>query len=187
MLPISSRTNLLLEEALCYITHVDRKKYPCVLLGIRGYYLNTMGVKGKNDRGIYDDAAFWITPTAFVSYNFNTDPRTYRKGKGTDESTKGMAVLKNGTWLYQMGLHKGYQAFRQAEEVIVVRDGETENYEDKGWFGINIHRGGINTTSSAGCQTLPVAQWDSFKNTGYDQLKLHNQKKFPYVLVEHGK
>ena len=184
MIP-KGRPNLLLEEALAYIPDtIDRKKYPVVLLGIRGYYMNTMGVKGKNDRGIYDDAAFWITPSAYASFNFNTDPRAYRKGRGIKEGEKGMAVLNAGVWMYKAGLHKGYQAFRQADQVTVTRDGLDGNYEDTGWFGINIHKGGIVTTSSAGCQTLPVAQWHAFKDMGYDQLKLYQQHEFPYVLVE---
>lgn len=156
-----------------------------ILIGVRGYYQDSMGVKGKNDRGIFDDAFFWLnTATGFIaSYNGNCDPSAYRKGKGRG-SEKGMASLKAGVWRYQTGLHRGYAAFRQAEAVTVVRDGTAGNYEDTGWFGINIHRGGVSGTSSLGCQTVPVSQWDDFKQTGYKLLKDAKQKTFCYILIE---
>lgn len=165
--------------------NIDREKYPVVLVGVRGYYLNTMGKAGENDRGIYDDAFFWCTPTAFLSANGNTDPSRFRKGKGTGKD-KGMADMIAGTWMYKPGMHNGsvpHPAFRQADKVTVLRDGDPD-YLDTGMFGINIHRGGKNGTSSLGCQTVPPAQWDSFKTLGYSELTRHGQKEFPYILVE---
>lgn len=155
-----------------------------VLIGMRGYFLDTMGVKGKNDRRIYDDAAFWVDLSTglVLQYNYNTDANGYRKGSGTG-SKKGMANLRAGAWRYKTGKHKGYEAFVQAEAVTVERDGNP-NYDDTGWFGINIHRGGSSGTSSLGCQTLPVAQWDDFKKNGYALLKKHAQKTFVYVLLD---
>lgn len=164
---------------------IDIKKYPVVLVGVRGYYLNTMGKPGTNDRGIYDDAFFWCSPSSFMSANGNTDPSKLRKGKGTG-SSKGMAKLEPGVWMYKTGVHNGsvpHPAFRQADKVTVKRDGDPD-YLDTGMFGINIHRGGKNSTSSLGCQTVPPDQWDSFKNLGYSELKRYGQKEFPYILIE---
>lgn len=155
------------------------------LVGIEGYYLDSMGAKGANDRGIYDDALFWIGPNVFASFNGNTDPSAYRKGQGTG-SKKGMAHLKDGVWEYKTGIHNGsspHPAFRQNAEVIVIRDGLNGNYEEKGWFGINIHRGGAKSTSSLGCQTVPPDQWAAFKELGYLELKRASQKSFKYVKI----
>src|SRR5690606_16180886 len=121
------------------------------------------------------DALFIITPDYFMAYNGNTDPSKYREG---------IAVLKAGVWRYKPGKHKinspdGYPAFVQAQKVTVVRDGKGE---DTGWFGINIHRGGKWTTSSAGCQTIIEPQWKEFHASLNAALKLHRQKDFPLVL-----
>jgi hypothetical protein len=158
-----------------------------ILIGIRGYYLDSMGVKGKNDRGIYDDALFWVNRrTGFLAtYNANVDPSRYRKGHGKG-SSKGMASLKNGVWLYKKGPHplrNGYPAFRQAAPVTVIRDGSPD-YEDSGFLGINLHKGGRTTTSSLGCQTLPPTQWEDFRATGYKLLADAKQSVFNYILVE---
>lgn len=152
-----------------------------VVLGIRGYYRDTMGEKGKNDRGIYDDAICVLGPESFVAFNANTDPSVARKK---------VAVLCAGTWRYKPGKHGitfnrpgyPYPAFVQADEVAVMRDGDTE--PDIGWFGINIHRGSKTTTSSLGCQTVPPDQWEAFHAVLNEQLKRNGQATFPYVLVE---
>jgi lysozyme len=170
--------------------NIDRNQYPVLVIGIRGYYLDTMGEAGKNDRGIYDDAIFVETPAVTASYNGNTDPSIVRKGSGKGEG-KGMAVLKPGVWYaHKFDLHNGkYLALCQRlGEVIVTRDGDPP-YEDKGMFGINIHKGGYHTTSSLGCQTIHPVQWDSFINLVQDQAKRYytdkwNKTIIPYVLIE---
>lgn len=149
------------------------------LVGIRGYYLNSMGEKGKNDRGIYDDAIFVVSPEAYVSFNANVDPSRYRKG---------IATLVPGVHLYRKGKHgiskgPGYDALRPAtkgEALPVYRDGEGVSIG----YQINIHRGGYNTTSSLGCQTIYPTQWQSFISLVYDQMDRFSQKTIPYLLVE---
>jgi hypothetical protein len=168
---------------------IDRKTYPVVVVGIRGYYKNSMGAPGVNDRGIYDDALFIDSPQATVAFNGNTDPSGYRKGKGKG-TLKGMATLNPGPWfVHKFGLHRGkYLALCQrAGEVTVTRDGDPP-YTDTGDFGINIHKGGYNGTSSAGCQTIHPDQWESFIGLAKDQAKRYyedawQKKVIPYVLI----
>lgn len=146
-----------------------------MLLGVRGYYHDD---HGDNQRGVYDDAIFLLTPTAFVAFNANTDPSAFRHG---------IASLKPGRYLYKLGIHglskpkdRQYEALVQAGEVTVCRDGSEV---ETGWFGINIHRGGASGTSSLGCQTIPPAQWESFISMVRAELKRHGQKTIPYILT----
>ena len=168
--------------------HPNWKDDKCILVLVRGYYRDSMGVKGRNDRRIYDDAAFWIDleTNRFSSWNCNTDPNGYRKGWGKG-SKKGMASLKTGLWRYKKGMHYGskpHMAFRQAADVTVIRDGSPD-YEDHGQFGINIHSGRDYSTSSLGCQTFPESQWIGFRDEGYKLIKKYGQEKnFPVLLVE---
>lgn len=129
------------------------------VLGQRGYFRDSMGVVGRNDRGEYDDAIFIVSPELYLSFNGNTDPSRYRDGHG-EGSSKGMASLAPGIWTYKRGLHRGqYMALVQRVEAFdVIRDAKGDDYHDLGWHGINIHRGGKTTTSSLGCQTLPPNQ-----------------------------
>lgn len=167
---------------------------PLLIVGVRGYYRDTMGAVGRNDRAIYDDAIFVVADDAFVAFNANTDPSGYRKGRGTGAG-KGMASLNPGVWpVYRLGVHRagtkgGHEALRQdGGPVTVTRDG-TPPYEDTGMFGINIHRGGWNSTSSAGCQTIPPDQWPSFIALVTDLTKrlagaAWRRETIPYVLLE---
>lgn len=158
---------------------IDWGKYPLVIIGIRGYYLDSMGKPNVNDRGIYDDAMFIITPSLYRPFNGNTDPGKYRPG---------IASLKPGVWYaYRFDIHDGrYPAICQrAGKVTVIRD---HRGEDTGMFGINIHKGGYTTTSSIGCQTIPPTQWDEFYNLAKDEFvkvwgKLWRQKVIPYCLM----
>lgn len=150
-----------------------------VLLGVRGYYRDSMGAVGRNDRGIYDDALFLISPSGVVAFNANTDPSVSRKG---------IASLKPGTWLYKVGIHglskpanRRYTALVQADKVTVQRDNAGEQ---TGYFGINIHKGGHATTSSLGCQTIYPKQWEAFISLVKSELQRHGQKTIPYILIE---
>lgn len=168
---------------------IDREQYPLVIVGIRGYYKDSMGAPGVNDRGIYDDAIFIDSPQATVAFNGNTDPSRYRKGQGKG-SGKGMASLNPGAWyVHKFDLHKGkYLALCQrGGDVTVTRDGDPP-YLDTGSFGINIHKGGYNGTSSEGCQTIHPDQWHSFISLAKDQAKRYfgddwQKKIVPYILL----
>lgn len=174
-------------------THkIDFDKHKLIIVGIRGYYKNTLGEVGKNDRGIYDDAIFVYSPVGMVAYNGNTDPTGFRKGDGAG-STKGMAVLKTGAYYaHKLGLHKGkYLALVQRlGKVTVIRDGINGDYEDTGeGFGINIHKGEMDSTSSEGCQTIPPTQWNGFINLVKELAKRYYGNKWedtviPYILLE---
>ena len=103
------------------------------LVGVRGYFLDSMGKKSQNDRGIYDDAIAIVSPSGILTFNANTDPATFRKR---------IANLKKGLWKYKIGIHglskpksQQYKALVQADKVTVHRD---QVGNDTGWFGINI-------------------------------------------------
>lgn len=182
----NSKPKMTKEDALKELSN-----YPSLIdfqvrvLGIRGYYKSTMGNPLKNDRGIYDDAMFIISPDMFASYNANTDPSINRAGIAT--------LVAPQIVMYKVGTHgisgkNPREAFRQASFGIeVVRDGKDEIFKDSAQspFWIDIHDGGQYTTSSEGCQTVCKPQWPSFKESLKDQLQRHNQKLFPYLLIEY--
>lgn len=167
---------------------LDVTRHPVFVAGIRGYYGNSMG-KPDNDRGIYDDAIFLVSPAFFGAYNGNTDPSGRRPGVGFG-SGKGMARLTPGLWMvHRFDKHRGqYNALCQrAGDVTVLRDG-TPDYLDTGSFGINIHRGAYDHTSSLGCQTIYPDQWKSFIASAKDQARRFHGDQWetttiPYALL----
>lgn len=184
--PMITREDL---HARLHELQIDRSLHPLVVVGMRGYYPD-LGAPGTNDRGLYDDAIVIDAPASFATFNGNTDPSRYRPGTGTG-SAKGMATLNPGVWYaHRFDLHSGrYLALCQRlGQVTVTRDGNPP-YPDTGMFGINIHRGGYNTTSSEGCQTVHPDQWKSFIELSIDHAKRWhgarwNEVVIPYVLLE---
>ncbi len=164
----NERPKLSAEEVLKIIRHFKiPEEYPLIVVGVRGYYLNSIGAAGKNDRGVYDDAYFLYSQLHFQSFNANADPSSYRAGYGFGEA-KGMASLvEQAHYMWKIDKHKGqYEALCQRlGSCTVMRDGQSGPYLQKNaYIGANNHKGGINTTASLCCQTIPPAQWDEYIN-----------------------
>jgi len=182
-----------------------RSKCPVMVLAIRGYYRDTMGEVGKNDVGIFDDAAFIVSGGTVHRYNWNTDPSKVGWNPGVE---KHFAMLAPGVWPFVVGQHKGKgPAWRQPDEEQ-AHDCQLDQYfgdrranghfgvyrartlagavgaaDDWGYHAINIHWGSSIGTSSWGCQTAPASQWDSFRKISY-RLAAKTQPFLPYVLID---
>ena len=155
---------------------------PVCLVGIRGYYRDTMGAVGKQDRGIYDDAIILVSPNVHAAFNANVDPGAYGKNP---KIGKGYASLAPGVYRYKLGRHglrsgNPYRALVQGNPVTVSRDG---GEDETGYFGINIHKGSNRSVSSEGCQTIPPAQWPAFITMVETEMKRNNAKTLSYVLT----
>ena len=196
--------------------HSDRQGItaacPVMILGVRGYYRDTLGRLGINDFGVFDDAGFVITPDDVFPFNWNCDPskKGFNKGVG-----KNYAQLMPGVWPFRQGPHKGKPgALRQltndeatraqlqefftddrSDGYFVVRRVEDDNVGklETQYQAINIHWGNEAGTSSWGCQTLPPEQFPVFSQTVYAAMNEHAQawsearKSFgwiPYILTE---
>lgn len=169
--PIAAQERI---EEIAHKALANRGYYPVHLVAVRGFFS-----PDQNQRKIYDDAIFLLSPNCYCGFNANVDPGAF---------VKHIATLKTGTWMYKLGIHglskpkaQQYEALVQAADVTVIRD---EEGEDTGRFGINIHRGGFTKVSSLGCQTIPPQQWPSFISSVKAQLQLNNQKVIPYILTE---
>ncbi len=73
----------------------------------------------------------------------------------------------------------------QAEALEEYQRGEMPDESVvSGEFGINLHLGGTNGTSSEGCCTLPPEQWSDFRRTLNETLHLAGLKWFAFILIE---
>lgn len=183
MLP-SGKPQLGVDEVIKLLNAFAVYDYPVKLLGIRGYYKKTMGDATKNDLGIYDDAIFILAPNKLLlTYNANTDPSRIFNSH--------TAILKpGGPYLYKIGLHgvsgdHPYRALRQHGRVTVLRNSKEDTDTAQASFYIDIHRGGYNTTSSLGCQTIHPDQWPDFFANVETLMNKNRQQVIPYCLVEY--
>ena len=144
-----------------------------VIVGIRGYYRDSMGKVGVNDRGIYDDAIFVLSPKKFQSFQANVDPSVFRKG---------IANLKVGVYKVVKWIHRGKYAALQIVNDVVNRDGKTS--DDSGRHGINFHYGSETQTWSEGCQTLPRSIYWRFLNLVYGEMQKYQLDSVQYILID---
>ncbi len=161
------------------LTPDDHRDDPVKVLVVRGYFQDSMGVPGKNDRAMYDDAIFVASPDGVAAFNGNSDPAVFRRRIATIKSNQAVC--------YKPGLHglsskKPYPAFRQHEDCTVVRD---KTGDDHGMFYVNMHRGGVTGTSSAGCITVPPHQWSEYYGLLSRQLQKYGQETFYATVLEY--
>ena len=202
-----TRPIIKLEQLIQEITKIPgntdaRRQWPYIV-GFRGW-------DGKNNRGVYDDACFVVNDGTIVgSFNFNTDPSIFRPQIATlQEGVYDYEIGIHGlhhiddqkpadnnalAWLYanvgkdhpNQEYRLTYWALRQAGPVKVWRDraaGPETVVDRSGWPMTNIHRGGINSTSSEGCQTVEPTQWDEFRKLVYGLLGPVAGRKIKYIL-----
>ena len=159
------------------------------VLVVRGYYRDSMGAPRTHDVGIFDDAFFIVTPFGVTPWNGNSDPS--RTGWNANAG-KYMARLQTGVWTYRRLKHHasrpdGYMAFGQGDDPVTVerlRSDAAIAQTETGCFGINLHRAGINGTSSEGCMTVPQDQWIQFRNTLDTALEKTGSKTFQLILID---
>lgn len=157
---------------------IDLLKMVGVSLGTLAEVAVRGGRDGDDDRGVYDDLLHSITSDEFKVWRHNTNPSASYK--------RGLAELVPGLWTFVRGDHnitrpaRRHPAFRQPDgfNFVVNRDGVGT---DTGWFAINHHRGGVNGTSSLGCQTNAPAVWADYQPWAYRALGESKTKR--YLLI----
>lgn len=156
-----------------------KKPGPVLLIGVRGYFLNTIGRYGQNDFNVYDDAMLVVEEGELLkTFNANTDPS--KRGAN-------LAMLDPGLYTFYRGVHKNrIKAFRAHPEGVswpCTRDGKKSKCSL-----INIHDGGLNDTWSAGCQTIPntgkYQQFNEFRDLVYRLMDKHEMDTIQYLLIE---
>ena len=190
MIPIPRNRPLARRELVTKVAQTQwqesnpKKPFPGMfVLGVRSYYDTTIGPAG-NEINAYDDAFFIVSPDHFSGWNGNTDPTRYGWNA---KAGKYMARLRVGCWRFIRRMHAGkYMAFGQGESPVTVdridEKGKIRQSET-GCFGIDLHLGGVNGTSSEGCNTVPPDQWQSFYKTLSEQIKLLGYR-FDFILID---
>ena len=171
-------------------------------LNEKPYELNIVGVRHNSTiHNKFDDLlyVFWKNNARKWEgkyFTITTDPGTF--WLNNPENPKGTAILKEGQYSYQLGLHKGeYEALVQQKPVTVFRDYDrnaildfNNGKQESGFFGINIHRanavGKTKTIDkySAGCQVFEDASdFANFLILSKKHKDLYGNS-FKYTLID---
>jgi len=159
--------------------------------------VNLIGVRFESEEAnAFDDEMHlvWKSGDAWnhKTYRITTDPGTY--WLKNPSNVDGTAILVPGQYpVYQWALHQGrYRTLCQRGGTVTVwRDNNKDNTldyggeEHTGWFGINIHHAGTNSTQvdkwSAGCQVFArLTDWGEAMHI----CESSGVERFTYSLVE---
>ena len=142
----------------------------------------------------YQLRGFWY----HEMFRCTTDPGLY--WLNNPGRVEGTAILKHNQQMsgaYRLGMHRGkYAALVQDRPVTIWRDRNMDDVhdygsnEERGYFGINIHRAGMSLTSSvgkysAGCTVIQKSgDFDRFIWLCRQQMA-HNKRwtNFTYTLI----
>ncbi len=166
------------------------------------YNLNIIGIRSKDHKPnrfddricvVFKDEQGWVTRT----WECTTEPGKYWLENPTNVS--GTAILVPGQYrgVYKIDKHQGkYDALCQRNgPVKVYRDDNRDDIidsevgtEEQGYFGINIHKAGSDSTQvgrwSAGCQVFSQsADFDEFMSICY-AAKSKWGDSFTYTLID---
>lgn len=180
----------------------NKKGYAYFTQGM--YNLNLIGIRASGNQitNTFNDILVVDYKDEFgfqrKIYNITTDPGYYYMMHNCN--INGCAIVKEGQYrkLWTIGMHQGkYKALVQYSPVTVYRDKDkdefydfTPNTEEKGIFGINLHRANQNIESqlidkwSAGCQVFasPV-KFNEFLKLCEAQINNGMGKYFTYTLI----
>lgn len=154
--------------------------------GGNGVYDDKMAVVWRNRDGSYSAREFRANTEPSAQYAYNG-----RKPMGVDVNGDGrvdQGRLMAGSYRYEAnGLFLGNQSFRATRTQTAERDTNQDgrfdasdaNRIDRTGAGRSmlIHQGGTNNSWSAGCQTLPKAEFNALLAT------LGGQQSFSYLLI----
>jgi peptidoglycan hydrolase-like protein with peptidoglycan-binding domain len=169
---------------------------------------NIVGVRAPTNTNVnggggrYDDAfaVVWQDKNGqphVKEFRGNTEPSAHYRGRmGNDVNGDGrldQGRLRTGHYMYSMSSYHGAPALRMRGDATVDRDvnqdgnfGNDGGASSGGGASMLFHRGGSNTTGSAGCQTLPPAQFDAFMATLRESGLGRSTSNVGYTLVDAG-
>jgi peptidoglycan hydrolase-like protein with peptidoglycan-binding domain len=148
--------------------------------------------------GAYDDTFAVITmrngQPSVQEFTGNTEPAGHYRGRiGVDvdgNGTKDQGRLRAGFYEYSSSTYRGGPALRMRGDSTVDRDtnrdgtfGNDRGASSGGGNSMLFHRGGSTTTGSAGCQTMPRAEFDRFMGALRD-AGMRSGTAVGYTLVE---
>ena len=160
-----------------------------VRANLEGRYDDPISVVWKNADGTYSSRTFRGNTEPSGQYAF--DGTRKHKGSTVDLNRDGnndSGRLLTGTYRYsERAVFNGNRAFQVSRTQVVERDTNQDGLFDRrdpvridrtgAQTTMYIHQGGRSNTQSAGCQTVPSAEYNQFLRT------LGRQTTFSYVLV----
>ena len=167
--------------------------------------LNIIGIRNLDANADEFDDEMVVIWKEHGQYHIKRYPLTTDPGKGYLHhhmiNPKGTAILKAGQYrnAYKLGMHRGrYVALVQRSGAVTVYRDDNRNGRldfmagntDTGYFGINIHKAGTNSTRvnkwSAGCQVFKrEADFNAFIDLCKRSERRHGAgTKFTYTLLE---
>jgi peptidoglycan hydrolase-like protein with peptidoglycan-binding domain len=168
------------------------------IVGVRSA-TNTHAAGGA---GRYDDAmaVIWHDKQGnprVKEFRGNTEPSgNYDRRMGQDVNGDGsldQGRLRTGHYSYSLSSYHGNAALRMNGDSRVDRDtnhdgtfGNDGGASSGGGASMLFHRGGVNSTGSAGCQTMPPAEFDRFMSTLQEAGLGGGNRKVGYTLVDAG-